>query len=1571
MPKQTAKRPRTAAPKLITGAASGQSTAPVISHTIVKSIGRQFFVNISLFGDQIRFLVDTGSQLNLIQECHIPKGTIIHQSDLRVQNYSGGDVKISGYIESEFKIDNISWGKSRFYVVSNNLYSILGSASLEENEIIVNLHRGKLIQSGPVERFAKINKIGIKEEADFDFQGVSTQNYTFRGKSECMIDLRVNNLTDTAPLFFETSELRNSKLELIPSFQVVSPDNPIFRLLVLNPTDQTIKITANTVYIKLFKIAEIANLKTDEKFEKIKNSIPFGAIKNLKIQKEFEELVKKYSFLFLEDGDFLPACNITKFSINTNCKYPIATAPYRTPYALRGELKSIIKDFLDNDIIEPCTSSWNSPILLVKKQNGKFRLVVDFRKLNNVTEQVNYPLPNLEDSLSLLEKSRIFSACDLMKGFYQVALEPESAARTAFSCEYGQFSFKRMPMGCRNSPAVFCKIMDTALKDIDKSEVLSYMDDVVIHSVDEENHLINLKKFFQVCAVNNLRINIKKVNFFGRKLEFCGYEISDGYYKPSSTRIESIKSLAIPRNKDECLSLFGALSYHRKFLPNFSAKALPITRTYRGPFLWTQEASRAFENLKREICEKVLDLKIPPLDDCLFVLETDASSEGFGGVLYVCNENNQSESHNHSENCLRPTAYYSLNFTESQLNYCTVEKELLAAKKCMERWAVFLKFRRFHWLTDNGNISYCKTLKTNNNKIQRWVLELQAFDFRVIQKKSAQMQISDYLSRHNAKPIAEIAKLQAFKNEFSEMQILDPVLSQIIKFVKIDRWPNKPSPDQFFYALLRKNLNFYKNGELAVFYDEGPRICVPEALIPKIMAEYHNNCHTGIEQTYTKVRSKYIWPKMKECISEFVRTCVYCQSNKPNTNPNRPPIKSFPTPSGPYEVFGIDLIGPLSPTDSGNHYCLTMVDFFSKFGYAEPLMSKKAPEVLSQFKKILFRNPKFPKFVVLDNGLEFRAVADYLSQNNISPHFAPPRHPACNGAVEVFNRTLKSRLQARTNFENWDNFLYEVLHEINSNEHSVTKLPPFTVQTGIKNCHSFFDPNFRFYGDKIEINYDEIRRRIDMEKQSRISKFDNVKFKEYQIGELVLIKNFRSGKPPFIGPFKITKKSAGGVNYECFELDTGKTFRRHAEAIKVFHQRESEAYSETSESNDYEINEDCLTETFEQESIFPTLPFLAPKLTAKQNSNAAFLENVASGLIDNTVRKIVNEFLTKFYDQSKMEENHKFYFGDVLEELKSNVERAEIKNSMEDFDRQTAPEGIPENFLRIFENSYTENSIPQNSPRNLEQFSEIVTPDHLQNITVSDTESVEDANKLTSYDKLNLVTQSGAANLRQRKLVDYFETTEESSSEAESVISVSKVARKREREPSENSVSPVDSKNARLSLENDFSNLTMTLKLENEDKEFFNSIKRIEEIDICPDMIVENHCLLKLSTLPKDVLLFLAVKFNLPVQSCNTKPVLTLKIKRHLKKEFPNWRKSETGEYLFFASFRVKEQISLYSLNVPELKTVCAAFKLDKIPGNSKTLLQQFIVEQFEIKYPRHPKIKHELIFLPDAPESP
>jgi hypothetical protein len=341
------------------------------------------------------------------------------------------------------------------------------------------------------------------------------------------------------------------------------------------------------------------------------------------------------------------------------------------------------------------------------------------------------------------------------------------------------------------------------------------------------------------------------------------------------------------------------------------------------------------------------------------------------------------------------------------------------------------------------------------------------------------------------------------------------------------------------------------------------------------------------------------------------------------------------------------------------------------------------------------------------------------------------------------------------------------------------------------------------------------------------------------------------------------------------------------------------------------------------------------------------------------------------YEESNSEKIEQI--NDPREKMNTS-EPNEQSDNEGDFDSVNRSEQISENFLRVFENE-KENltpSSPKNLSLNCEQFSEIETPDHLQNITVSDTGSVEDSNKLLSYDKLNLRNYAKSADLKPRKInFEDSETSEESSSEADSVVSACNISRKREREPSENSLSQVDSKTPKLSLECDFKDMTITLKLENEDENFFELINRIKDVDICPDIIVENHCLLKLSNLPKDVLLFLAVKFKLPCDRNKTRPVLMQKIKRHLFVEFPEWRKSHNGEYLFFASFKVQEQKSLYDLNVPELKTVCAAYQLDKIPGNSKSILQQFIIEQFEVKYPRHPKIKHEIIFLPDAPDSP
>ena len=106
---------------------------------------------------------------------------------------------------------------------------------------------------------------------------------------------------------------------------------------------------------------------------------------------------------------------------------------------------------------------------------------------------------------------------------------------------------------------------------------------------------------------------------------------------------------------------------------------------------------------------------------------------------------------------------------------------------------------------------------------------------------------------------------------------------------------------------------------------------------------------------------------------------------------------------------------------------MVIVDFYSKFGYCEPLKTRNSEYLLSKFKNFIFRNPFFPRIVVLDNAREHSELAKFMTANKIEPHFTPPRHPSSNGQVENFNRTLKSRIRARCNYANWDLILQEIL----------------------------------------------------------------------------------------------------------------------------------------------------------------------------------------------------------------------------------------------------------------------------------------------------------------------------------------------------------------------------------------------------------------------------------------------------------------------------------------------------------------------------------------------------------------
>lgn len=174
------------------------------------------------------------------------------------------------------------------------------------------------------------------------------------------------------------------------------------------------------------------------------------------------------------EGDALTFTHAVTHSIktipNTN---PIHVKPYRLPEALKEEVNTQVEQMLKNDIIENSNSPWNFPLLVVPKkstdESKRWRIVVDFRKLNSITVGDVFPIPNVNEILDQLGQSTYFSTLDLESGYYQVTLDPRDKIKASFSTNLGHYNFKRMPFGLKNSPSTFQRLMNVVLSGICKA----------------------------------------------------------------------------------------------------------------------------------------------------------------------------------------------------------------------------------------------------------------------------------------------------------------------------------------------------------------------------------------------------------------------------------------------------------------------------------------------------------------------------------------------------------------------------------------------------------------------------------------------------------------------------------------------------------------------------------------------------------------------------------------------------------------------------------------------------------------------------------------------------------------------------------------------------------------------------------------------------------------------------------------------------------------------------------------------------------------------------------------------
>lgn len=491
---------------------------------------------------------------------------------------------------------------------------------------------------------------------------------------------------------------------------------------------------------------------------------------------EFLKLVNQFGHCFAFKLKDLKETNLVTMKIELNDNQVIKYKPYRVPYHQLNELKTIIDELKETEIIEDSTSEYASPAILVRKKDGSLRMCIDYRKLNRITRRECFPTPNIEEQLNSMVGGNIFCSLDMMSGYYQVSIEPEYRHITAFVTPGGHYQFKRMPFGLTNAPAIFMRLMSQILKKINDRRVYNYMDDVIIVTKTVSEALEVLHKVFSVFEEANITLNIKKCSFFMDNVNYLGHRIGKDGIKPGDHKIEAIKQYPKPTSVKEVRQFLGLTGYFRRFIPAYANIASPLNSLLRknSEFNWTTLQQQAFEKLKNLLISEPILVIYDPHEN--HEVHTDACATGLAGALMQNDNGSQ-----------RAVAYFSRSTTELERKYHSYELEALAVVESLERFRYYLIGKKFVVVTDCNSLKLTQEKQNIVPRIARWFLRIQEFDFTIQYRSASQIEHVDALSRATSieqPPVEEVAEKvmlveMAESDWVAVLQLQDPELLQI------------------------------------------------------------------------------------------------------------------------------------------------------------------------------------------------------------------------------------------------------------------------------------------------------------------------------------------------------------------------------------------------------------------------------------------------------------------------------------------------------------------------------------------------------------------------------------------------------------------------------------------------------------------------------------------------------------------------------------------------------------------------------------------------------------------------
>lgn len=783
----------------------------------------------------------------------------------------------------------------------------------------------------------------------------------------------------------------------------------------------------------------------------------------------------------------------------------------------QAAIKTQVNKYLDLGVIKPSKASEYSQVHLVPKgEPNEWRFCLDYVRLNEATLGVEgWPIPNIPQMIQRIgsKKPTVFGVMDMTSGYHQAPLSAAARLFTAFICFMGVFEWLRVPMGTKNAGSYFQRVMaTTVLVGLLYVCCELYIDDVVVYGENDDAFVDNLKTVFQRFRQHNITLNPKKCKLGLDKVEFVGHVISEEGITFSDEKRLKVLNFPLPTKGKQLLGFLGLVNYFRDHLPDMTGKTKglrALVTNIRAPIIWTPELEAQFYTVRDTVarCPALFFLSV----DGEVVVMTDASDYGIGAYIYQIVDGKE-----------RPILFLSKALHGAQLNWSTIEKEAYAIFYTLKTHDHLLRDIQFTLRTDHKNLTYINL--ESSQKVRRWKLFLQDFNFRMEHVAGTDNTIADAFSRLCS--ISSAADEETFDNRLFLLETTESV-----------------------------------------------RIPAPEY---KKISKVHNSRvgHFGVEKTLDALREKNeSWKHMRKHVRKFIQQCPICQV----TSDKKLAVKVAPFTRAAYEpmeVLNIDAIGPLPEDESKNTYILVVIDCFSRW---VELFGVPDTSALSAAKVLIQHCGRFgiPALIRSDRGSQFvnELIENLVTLLGTEQELTTAYSKEENAIVERANKEVMRHLRAIVFddrvYNNWSTLqLPLVMRILNSEQKSRTGVSPAEILFGnavdlgrylLHRPTSSPNPN-RDLHDHLEQMLEKQRTFIEVAQKTQrdfdthhMSQFDP-DFTDYPIESYVLWENPAGSRSKvhakLQGPYQVVSRIAD--TYTIQDLVSSKTYDTHISNLRPF-----------------------------------------------------------------------------------------------------------------------------------------------------------------------------------------------------------------------------------------------------------------------------------------------------------------------------------------------------------------------------------------------------------------------------------